>query len=222
LSSTGSLVSTFETSGGFAPVHGEGFFGNVAGQQGPALISQLANGQLDILGFNNTGTLIHTDLVSGTVGLPTVVGGGMKTADLPAFSNISGGADTAAILTQLPNGELDAIGLSGDFGSATLALSQTLLMPTTIGDAPVKEVNPNVSSGTQTVAGDVPDASGTFGVQLISQLSGGTGDALYLDSGYTTPSSEGNQYATQLLTPLGSNWNFVDGGFIAKELFPVT
>jgi hypothetical protein len=44
------------------------------GQVGNTIVSQLANGQLDFLGFNGHGGLIASDLVANTVGLPTAVG----------------------------------------------------------------------------------------------------------------------------------------------------
>src|SRR6266404_55697 len=49
-------------------------FGTVAGQAGHTMVSQLANGQLDFLGFNAAGTLISSDLLANTVGLPRAVG----------------------------------------------------------------------------------------------------------------------------------------------------
>jgi hypothetical protein len=69
------------TSFGLPHVRGEGFFGAAAGQSGPALISQLANGQLDFLAFNSTGSLVTSDLVANSVGLPSLVGGGNKNVD---------------------------------------------------------------------------------------------------------------------------------------------
>src|SRR6478752_4790118 len=39
------------------------------GQVGNTIVSQLANGQLDFLGFNGHGGLIASDLVANTVGL---------------------------------------------------------------------------------------------------------------------------------------------------------
>jgi hypothetical protein len=213
LSSTGSLVSSDMTAFGVPTVHGQGFFGSVMGQSGPSLISQLPNGQLDMLTFGSSENLIATDLVAGTVGLPTVVGAGT-----PGMNNVFGATGTTTF-AQLANGELDALGFSGTTNGGDMALSNTMLLPSTIGISPVSVVNPDISSGgiNEDVAG-----SGALGVQLLSQPAAGTGDVLYLDSGFGTPATEGNLYATQLLSPLGSNMNFVDGSFVAQHIFPVS
>jgi hypothetical protein len=55
-------------------IRGEGNFGTVPGQAGPALVSQLPDGSIDMLAFNSGGHLIASDLIPGTIGLPRVVG----------------------------------------------------------------------------------------------------------------------------------------------------
>src|ERR1700722_13252273 len=60
LDSSGHLVSSAMSSS-LPPIVGYGTFGNsVAGQSGPELVSQLANGQLDLLAFNSSGALISS------------------------------------------------------------------------------------------------------------------------------------------------------------------
>ena len=78
LNATGNLVTSALSNVSVPHAVGVGVFfdgGPVpAGQVGPSVVTQLANGQLDFLGFNATGTLVASDLVANTVGLPTAVG----------------------------------------------------------------------------------------------------------------------------------------------------
>src|SRR5580700_1344972 len=85
LDNTGHLVSSAMSSA-LPLIVGDGFFGAaVAGQVGPELVSQLPNGQLDILAFNSSGTLISSDLVANSIGLPHVVGAALADNALPAY-----------------------------------------------------------------------------------------------------------------------------------------
>jgi len=235
LDTTAHLVSSVLTAGSFPTVDGAGFFGfaSIGSQQGPTLISQLSNGELDFLAFGtNTagtpGSFLQSDLVPSTVGLPKLVGGGNQTTDGPEFNGIGPAFDPGSVITQLSNGELDAIGFTGDITTG-LAVDQTFIMPQTTGLSPVQAVNPDspsAFSGTQTTSSDVVDSSGTlYGVQLLTQPSAGTGDAVYLDAGFdtTTPpgATEGDLYASQTL-PLTAGYQYVNGSMVALSLFPVT
>lgn len=100
----------------FVPhVVGGGFFGsNAVGQTGPTLVSQLANGQLDMLGFNASGALIASDLIANTVGLPTAIGVGESFTNFPVFAGVGTGANDS-VITQLADGTVDVLGFSGSF-----------------------------------------------------------------------------------------------------------
>src|SRR5438270_9354576 len=119
------------------PVHGAGFFGLVPGQTGPALVSQLPNGQLDFLVFNSGGVLIASDLVANTVGLPPMVG--VAAASLffdffPAFAGI-GAISNPNVVLQLADGSIDVIGFSGSMNPASgLTMSASFLLPGTTGN----------------------------------------------------------------------------------------
>jgi hypothetical protein len=225
LNAAGQLIASAMTPEGLPSVHGEGWFGGgAAGQFGPDLISQLPNGQLDFLAFNLNETLVASDLVANSVGLPTLVGGGTENDENAQFNGISAntGGRPGSVITQLANGELDAIGFNGTAANGTLSISGSLLMPQTIGDFPVAVVDPDFSDGAETTSENAPGSGGSSGVQLLSQ-SGSSADVLYLDSGYTTSSAtEGALYGSWSLSPLPAGSNFVDGSFVAKELFPLT
>ncbi|MBP2434248.1 hypothetical protein [Bradyrhizobium elkanii] len=225
LDASANLVGSFMTSFGLPDVHGQGFFGTAAaGQNGPALISQLSDGRIDFLAFKFSGgseIFSGSDLVEGTLGFPTLVGGGTQTVNSSMFSG-QGTGFSGSVITQLSNGELDAVGFTGDIANG-LFVSRTLLMPQTIGAFPVKVVNPDFSGGGQTTSSDVAGPAGTFGVQLLTQSNAGLGDVLYIDSGYGEPAANntiGDLYASQTLTSI-PGWNFVEGSFVAQELFPI-
>src|SRR5262249_7940959 len=107
----------------FVPhVIGAGFFGAVAGQSGPALVSQLANGQLDMLAFNAAGQLIASDLIANTVGLPTHGAGVAESiSSFPVFAGVGGSNDSVAL--QFADGTLDFLGFSGSLNGGTLSFS---------------------------------------------------------------------------------------------------
>jgi hypothetical protein len=120
LNAAGSLISS-----ALGPVvpHAVGvgvFFdggGVPAGQVGPSVVTQLANGQLDILGFNATGGLVASDLIANTVGLPTAVGVAESLNFWPVFAN-NGVVGDDNVLVQDAAGNLIAIGFTGGVGTA--------------------------------------------------------------------------------------------------------
>src|SRR5262249_30049301 len=155
---------------------------------GPTLVSQLPDGSLDMLAFNASGTLIATDLVPGTVGLPRVVGiadfgpvstsgtmGGYDNTFDPALGMFVHAPQT--IVTQLPSGHIDLIGLSGSMATGLFYASSNLL-PTPVPQ--VEDVNPtptgfNLGSDFLFNSGSPPpEILGTFEivgptVQMVSQ-----------------------------------------------------
>jgi hypothetical protein len=215
-------------------IQGEGQFGTVPGQTGPTLVSQLPNGALDMLAFNASGALIATDLIPGTVGLPRVVG----IADFGpvSTSGLIGGYDNSVdpalglfvhapqtIVTQLPSGQIDLIGLSGSMATGLLYASSNLL-PTPV--PPVQDVNPtgfNLRSDFELNSGSPPPIIlGNFEivghtVQMVSQLPSGQVDQLLFDA--TTGAFTGSQLES--FTP-SANWLVTDGGTVGTEVLPLT
>jgi hypothetical protein len=220
LDNHGNLVSSAMSSS-LPPIVGDGIFGsNVAGQAGVnELVSQLANGQLDLLAFDASGTLIASDLVAGSIGLPHVVGAALADAFSPAWEAFSGiGTNTHAfnVVAQLADGSLDAIGFSGDFGAGTLGVSNSFLLPGSAGSAPVGALNQDNGTDNQNIG----DSAGHQGVQMVSQLAGGQLDLLSFDSGYNDAANEGTLYASNLTNPSFPGWHPIDGGLIGDVLLP--
>jgi len=216
------LIATFITPGSFAPVVGEGFFGNAAGQQGPSLVSQDASGQLNMLAFDGTGKLIASDLIANSVGLAHVVGvatAGNFGGNNPAFA-ITGNA-LSAIMTQLPNGQIDVIGLSGSISGGTLTVAATQLLAQSVGLAPVFAVDQDFHQGGQFVnTNPFNPATGLEGVQFVTQSVAGAIGVTYFDSGYGAGSSLGALYASEALIS-EPGWQVIEGGMVAGQLFPV-
>jgi len=216
------------------PVRGGGLFGNVPGQTGPTLVSQLPDGSLDMLAFNASGGLIASDLIPGTAGLPQVVG----VADFGPVHDLSYinstdqtlGAFVHApqtIVTQLPDGHIDLIGLSGSMATGLVYTSSNLL-PTPV--APVQDVNPtgfNFGSNfiLYTSGPPPPTPYPQLGlnlfpgdtVQMVAQLPSGQLEDLSFDAqtGALTASLLENY------TP-SSGWVLTDGGAVATEVLPGT
>jgi hypothetical protein len=206
----------------------------IPGQAGPILVSQLPNGELDMLAFNASAQLIRTDLIANTIGFAPAVGvgegSGLSQPNNPLFAGIgqgqvgsSGGNDN--VVLQLANGSLDTVGFSGDFAAGTLSASSSMLLPGSTGLGPVQAVNqemtniagnPNIQGGTGT--GGVP----LEGVQFVSQLADGTFDSIYADSGYGDAAHEGTIYASTLLNLAMPGWHAVDAGDIARQIFPLS
>jgi hypothetical protein len=185
------------------------------------LVSQLADGSLDILAFNAAGTLLASDLVAGSVGLPHAVGVAVATNGLPSFQPFAGvGSGTSFdVITQLADGSLDAIGFSGNFGPKTLTVAGSFLLPGSAGSAPVGVVNPDTASFNQNIS---DGAAGHQGVQMVSQLGSGQLDMLNFDSGYSDPTNEGVLYASGLFSTSFPGFHVVDGGLMNNVIFPIT
>jgi hypothetical protein len=228
LDAKGNLIGSALSPVSLPPIVGGGFFDdNVAGQTGNTLVAQLANCQLDMLGFNPSGKLLHSDLIANTVGLPHAVGVADSFLDFPAYANIgTGGNDNVEL--QLPDGSLDSIGFSGDFRLATLSLSASQLVSGSAGLPTVGAVNQEAGfldffDTDYNVVGP-PGAGGVDleGTQYISQLANGTFDALYADSGYGDPTHQGALYASEQLNLSMPGWHAVDAGAVTREIFPLT
>jgi hypothetical protein len=222
LNNQGNLVSSAMSSS-LPSIVGHGDFGSAfAGQSGDDLVSQLPNGQLDILAFNSSGTLISSDLVANSIGLPHVVGAAVANNGNPTFEAFAGvGTNTHAfnVITQLADGSLDAIGFSGDFNAGTVSVSNSFLLPGSAGSATVGAVNQDFATGDENT--NIFDAAGHEGVQMVTQLASGQMDLLTFDAGYNDPANEGVLYASSLLNLSLPGWHVVDAGTIADKLFPV-
>jgi hypothetical protein len=215
-------------------IRGEGQFGTVPGQTGPTLVSQLPDGSLDMLAFNASGALIATDLIPGTVGLPQVVG----VADFGAVSTsgLIGGYDNSVdpalgllvhapqtIVTQLPSGHIDLIGLSGSMATG-LSYTSSNLVPTPV--PAVQDVNPtgfNLGSDFEFNSGSPPPIiPGNFlivgpTVQMVSELPSGQIDQLFFDA-------QTSAFTGSLLESFApsAGWIVTDGGEVGTEVLPLT
>jgi hypothetical protein len=210
------LVGSALSSTALPKIVGGGNFGSATGQTGPTLVAQLANGELDMLGFNSAGKLVASDAISNTIGFAPVVGVGEGAANIPSFAGV--GSTNDNVVLQLANGSLDAIGFSGSFANASLTMSSSFLSPSNPG-VNVSAINQGAGGNTNQ---NVSNGSGLEGVQMLSQLSNGSIDALYFDSGYNNSAQQGTMYASNLLSGSYSGWNVVDAGSVAhNDLFPI-
>jgi hypothetical protein len=228
LDAQGNLVSSALSTSlpriiGEATTASGGFGGAVAGQSGPILVSQLANGQLDFLAFNSSGAVISSDLVANSIGLPHAVGvadASSSNTDFRPFLNNGAVSTDENVIVQLADGSLDAIGFSGTFPAGNINVSNSYLLPGTAGIGAVGAINPD-----QHAPGDNAnnrDASGTEGVQMVSQLASGQLDFMNFDSGYSDAANEGVLYASTLLNPSFPGWHVVDAGLVATNVLPIT
>jgi hypothetical protein len=158
--------------------------------------------------------------VTNSSGLAPVVGIGESFYNTPLFAGVGGAIDDS-VMTQLANGSLDDIGISGNFFSSSLAFTASLMLPGSAGMAPVQAVNQE--EGTNfSVPGDQVGSNHLEGVQFIQQLSNGTFNNVYADSGYGDPTREGMIYASNQLNLAMPGWHVVDAGGIASEIFPIS
>ena len=194
---------------------GVGFhFGTVPGQAGHTMVSQLPDGQLDMLGFNSAAQLIASDLVPGTKGLPHAVGVAAGNASAQALSGL-GNQD--AVVTQLADGSVDFIGFTGSFSNASLAYVASFLVPGSAGTPAIGAVNQNIGVNFN----ERDAATGTEGIHTITQLPNGQLVAVLFDSGINNTANMGREYASTLFDLSLPGWHLVDGGLVAQSLFPI-
>jgi hypothetical protein len=224
LDASGNLIGSALSPVSLPPIVGGGYFDSDApGQTGSTPVAQLANGQLDMLGFNASGTLLHSDLIANTVGLPHAVGVTESPLTYSAYANIgTWGKDNVEL--QLPDGSLDSLGFSGDYSLATLSLSSSQMVSGSAGLPTVEADNQEAGFDRDDNFLGLPGAGGIYleGVQYIGQLADGTFDALYADSGYGDPTHQGVLYASEQLNLSMPGWRAVDAGAVTRELFPIT
>ncbi len=225
LDGSGNLVSS-ALSGAFPRIIGEGIFGGPLPDQITTTVdyvSQLANGELDFLGFDQSGALISSDLVANSIGLPHAVGvaeaSGVNPESQPFAQNGSIITDDNVIL-QLADGSLDAVGFSGRFATNNLSVSNRLLLAGSAGIGAIGAINPDNGADGQNA--NFATGTGAEGVQMVSQLANGQLDFLNFDSGYNDAANEGALYASNLLAPSFPGCHVVDAGAVATNLFPIT
>ena len=195
-----------------------------AGQVGPSVVTQLANGQIDILGFNASGALVASDLIAGTVGLPTAVGVAESFSSWPVFANV-GATGNDSILVQYPDGTMVSLGFSGGVGTGGLSftnsfargpLGDTLFAVDQDNDF-AHQRNANLVSTVDGVSRETFDAVG------INAASGNRVDILSWASGYGDLSHEGVFLGTVATNfSLSTGWQVVDAGIVAHtEILPL-
>src|SRR5438477_9420723 len=209
LNATGNLVATALTSVSVPHAVGIGVFNS-----GPAVVTQLANGQLDILSFNFTaGTLVASDLIANTVGLPHAVGVGESFTDWPVFANV-GATGNDSVLVQYPDGTISALGFSGSLATGLTFTSSFSRGPLGDGIFAVDQDNDfnhtrdaNVVSVVDGVTRETFDA---VGVNATGRV-----DIHSWASGYGDLSHEGVSLGVVNTNfSLSAGWQVVDAGIV--------
>jgi hypothetical protein len=182
--------------------------------------SQLANGQLDFLQFNqSTGALTASDLVATPVPKAVSMSTWNSSPGPPAWAGLGGGLTGDIVQTQTADGSPDMIGFSGSLGAMSLAVSSSFFISAP-GTPAFGEANPDIVLGE-----NLQDSAGTpQGLQEIAQTSTGQIDALYYDTGLGDPvaSNEGILYASNLLGSF-PGWNVIQGDFVNNsDIFPIS
>lgn len=219
------LLQTFLNNVSLPKIVGAGAFNGAA----PVVVSQLPDGSLDMLGFNSSGTLVHTDLVPSTVGFGPVVGvGGSFDIDnlffTPALAGV-GAIFNENVVLQTSAG-LDVIGFTGNFADFSLQVTATNLLAGTAGLPPVGAINQTGDSldlpynlDYMQVTMRASNSTYNAAAQALTQLPNGQLDALYFNSGYFDPANEGLFYASNLYAPSFAGANIVDASDIAGKVF---
>jgi len=209
LNATGNLTSSALSNVPVPHAVGLGVFNS-----GPAVVTQLANGQLDVLSFNYTaGTLVASDLIAGTVGLPHAVGVGESFTSWPVFANV-GAAGNDTVLVQYADGTISTLGFSGSLATGLTftnsfsrgPLSDTLFALDQDNDF-AHQRNANVVSVVDGVTRETFDA---VGVSATGQV-----DIQSWVSGYGDLSHEGASLGTiHTNFSLSAGWQVVDAGIV--------
>jgi len=209
LNATGNLTSSALSNVPVPHAVGLGVFNS-----GPAVVTQLANGQLDVLSFNYTaGTLVASDLIAGTVGLPHAVGVAESFTNWPVFAN-NGTAGNDSVLVQYADGTISALGFSGSLATGLTftnsfsrgPLSDTLFALDQDNDF-AHQRDANVVSVVDGVTRETFDA---VGVSATGQV-----DIQSWVSGYGDLSHEGASLGTiHTNFTLSAGWQVVDAGIV--------
>ncbi|MCC8964142.1 hypothetical protein H8A95_17890 [Bradyrhizobium sp. Pear76] len=183
--------------------------------------SQLADGEIDMLKFDTTtGALTGSSLVAGSAGLPTAVGISTWNLNTPAWAGISSpGLNADVIDTQTASGQLDVIGLGGNFIGG-LNVQTSFLAAGGVGSPAIGDVN---SDSASTGYNYQNGAGNPQGLEATTMTAGGQIDLLYWDVGTPDTANAGVLYASNMLTGSYAGWSVVEGGAIESgHVFPVS
>jgi hypothetical protein len=211
LNATGNLTSSALSNVPVPHAVGLGVFGGA----GPNVVTQLANGQLDILSFNYTaGTLTASDLIANTLGLPTAVGVGESFGSFPVFANVGTGSNDN-VLVQDAAGNLIAIGFSGSVTTGLTFTNSFARGPLTDGIFAVDQDNDFAHQRNANIASTVDGvARETFDAVGVNPLTGQV-DIHSWVSGYGDLSHEGVSLGTiHTNFSLSAGWQVADAGIV--------
>ena len=216
LNATGDLVASATSNVPVPHAVGIGEF------NGPTVnvVTQLTNGQLDILSFNYTaGTLVASDLIANTVGLPTAVGVAESFTNWPVFAN-NGATGNDNVMVQDAAGNLIAIGFSGSVTTGLTFTNSFARGPLTDGIFAVDQDN---SFATQRNANIVSTVDGvtreTFDAVGVDPTSGRV-DIHSWVSGYGDITHTGVSLGTVATNfSLSAGWQVVDAGVLNHTSF---
>jgi hypothetical protein len=249
LNAHGSLIGSAQGGASLPQIAGVGdFAGSLSNHQAPFMdqptfVSQLPDGELDLLRFDaGTGAITKSDLVANTAGFAPVVGvgGAFDRVDvggnfhLPALAGV-GLAEN--VFLQLPNGQVDAIGFNGSFEDQSLSVASSSLLSGALPKVEAVNQLPDFSGGPSNLdveqlaqvieqIGPQPVVSTLIqsaATQMISQLPDGSFDLLYHNSGYDElhlgGGNEGAFYASQQLNLSMPGWHAIDADAVTAQVF---
>jgi len=210
----------------FVPtIVGSGNFGTFAGQTGPTVVSQLADGTIDLLGYNSSGVLIGSQTIAGTTGFAHVVavGGGNIAGGAPEFVGVGAGTNSN-ITIQLADGTLDVLGFTGNVGTnGGITFTHSLAIAGTAGLGHVVATNQDFGNATNA---NILGGSATQTAEFTTQSSDGHLTNVFVGTGYGG-APEGQIFAQDAFTQAFPGFNVVDAGKVAHGLnntgfFPIT
>ncbi|MGY4480776.1 hypothetical protein [Bradyrhizobium sp. USDA 3364] len=182
--------------------------------------SQLADGSIDMLQFNTTtGAFTGSSLVAGSAGLPTAVGISTYASTAPAWAGVaSPGLAGDVINTQTASGQLDIIGLGGNF--AALNVQASYLVANSVGTPRIGDLN----SDSANTGFNYQNGAGTpQGLEATTMTASGQIDLLYWAVGTPDTADTGYLYASNMLSGNFAGWSVVQGGSVESfRVFPVT
>jgi hypothetical protein len=219
LNATGNLVGSATSNVPVPHAVGLGEFNGPT----PNVVTQLANGQLDILSFNyTTGQLTASDLIANTVGLPTAVGVGESFQSWPVFANV-GTAGNDSVIVEYPDGTVDSIGFSGSITSGLTFTSSFARGPI---NAQVFAVDQDNDFAHQRDANIFEPATNRETFDVVGVNNAGNPGRVEIHSwvsGYSDLSHEGVSLGViNTNFTLSAGWQVVDAGIVAHtEILPL-
>lgn len=223
LDNTGKMIASATSSPIAGTVVGEGNFGGFAGQAGPTVVSQLADGTIDLLGYDGSGHLVGSQTIAGTTGLAHIVavGGANIAGGAPAFAGVGTGINSNIVI-QLGDGTLDVLGFGGGTpGPVTLTSSLAIQGSAGLG----KVVAMNQDFGNAADA-NILGGNGTQTAEFVTQSADGHSTNVFVGTGYGG-TTEGQIFAQDAFAQAFPGLNVVDAGHVAHGtnntgFFPIT